>query len=113
MVNFQTQQLDAIYSALADSTRRALLEQLRHGPAKVSDLARPQAMSLPGVMKHIGVLERAGLIRRMKKGRAVHCQLDAKAMKNAAEWISRYETFWNQKLDSLADYLEKLEKEGE
>lgn len=113
MVNIQTAQLDAIYSALGDSTRRALLEQLRQGPAKISDLARPQAMSLPGVMKHIGVLERAGLIRKMKKGRAVHCQLDASALRNAAEWISRYEDFWNQKLDSLADYLEELERKGD
>jgi DNA-binding transcriptional ArsR family regulator len=113
MVNNQSAQLDAIYSALGDSTRRALLEQLRQGPAKISDLARPQAMSLPGVMKHIGVLERAGLIRKMKRGRAVHCQLNPKSLKNAAEWISTYEAFWNQKLDSLAQYLEELEKQGD
>jgi DNA-binding transcriptional ArsR family regulator len=113
MVNNQSAQLDAIYSALGDSTRRALLEQLRQGPAKISDLARPQAMSLPGVMKHIGVLERAGLIRKMKRGRAVHCQLDPESLRNAAEWISTYEAFWNQKLDSLAQYLEELEKQGD
>jgi DNA-binding transcriptional ArsR family regulator len=113
MVNIQSTQLDALYSALGDSTRRAILEQLRHGPTKVSYLAQPQAMSLPGVMKHIGVLERAGLVTKMKKGRSVHCQLDATALKQAADWISRYEAFWEQKLDSLAVYLEELDEKGE
>jgi DNA-binding transcriptional ArsR family regulator len=70
-------------------------------------------MSLPGVMKHIDVLERAGLIRKLKKGRTVHCQLDAANLEGAAEWISRYQSFWEQKLDSLAKYLEELESTGE
>ena len=113
MVNIQSHQLDRIYSALGDATRRALLEQLREGPAPVSELARPQKMSLPGVIKHIGVLEQAGLVKKQKKGRVVHCQLDATALKNAAEWISRYEAFWSEQLTSLEDYLKELEKQGD
>lgn len=109
MVNNQSMQLDAVYSALGDPTRRAMLEQLMLGPAKVSDLATPQAMSLPGVLKHIGVLERAGLVRKLKKGRAVHCQLDPRPLQDAAGWIANYEKFWKQKLDSLADYLKNIE----
>ena len=109
MVKYQDPRLDAVFAALADSTRRGILESLAggaHGPnAAVSELAAPHDMSLPVLMKHLRVLEDAGLIERSKEGRVVSCELSAKPMQAAAAWMSRYEKFWSEKLDSLARYL--------
>jgi DNA-binding transcriptional ArsR family regulator len=107
MVKYEEAHLDAVFGALADSTRRGILESLSAGELPVSELAAPHDMSLPGFMKHLRVLEDAGLIQRTKEGRVVSCELSAAPMKAAATWISRYEKFWTARLDSLARYLKR------
>ncbi|MFD4840530.1 ArsR/SmtB family transcription factor [Achromobacter sp. NPDC058515] len=105
MVNFNDDTLDGIFSALADGTRRRVLADLEQGSASVSALAQPHAMSLPAFMKHLRVLEGAGLIARAKDGRVVSCTLSPEPMQAASAWLARYEKFWNGQLDSLARYL--------
>jgi len=106
MVKSKAADLDRVFAALADGTRRSVLEQLDGaGALSVSELAEPHGMSLPGFMKHLAVLEAAGLIARSKEGRIVSCELDALPMQQAAHWIARYERFWNQRLDALGRYL--------
>ena len=102
--------LDNVFSALADPTRRGVLNSLAGGSLGVSELAAPSGMSLPGFMKHLRVLEDAGLIARSKEGRVVSCELSAQPMKTASAWMSRYEKFWSDKLDSLARYLYQQEE---
>jgi DNA-binding transcriptional ArsR family regulator len=110
MVKYQDPALDAVFAALADPTRRGVLETLSGGSVPVTELAAPHDMSLPGFMKHLRVLEEAGLIERTKEGRVVSCELSAAPMKAAAAWMSRYEKFWTDKLDSLARYLYQQEE---
>lgn len=110
MVKYQDDALTAVFAALADPTRRGILESLSGGELAVSELAAPHDMSLPGFMKHLRVLEDAGLVARSKEGRVVSCELSAAPMKNAAAWMSRYEKFWSDKLDSLARYLYQQEE---
>jgi DNA-binding transcriptional ArsR family regulator len=110
MVKYADDELDAIFAALADSTRRGILESLSAGELAVSELAAPHEMSLPGFMKHLRVLEDAGLVTRTKEGRVVSCALQARPMKEASVWMSRYEKFWTEKLDSLARYLYQQEE---
>jgi DNA-binding transcriptional ArsR family regulator len=111
MVKYSDAELDAVFAALADPTRRGILESLSSdGELAVSELAAPHEMSLPGFMKHLRVLEDAGLIARSKEGRVVSCELDAAPMKAAAAWISRYEKFWTEKLDALGRYLYQQEE---
>ena len=109
MVNYQSAVLDRTFSALADPTRRALLARLDEEELglTVSELARPFPVSLPAIMKHLDVLSDAGLIERTKTGRTVTCQLKAAPMKQAMNWLSRYERYWNAKLDRLAAFLEE------
>ena len=105
------ERLDAVFAALADPTRRGILERLSGGgELAVSELAAPHDMSLPGFMKHLRVLENAGLVARSKEGRVVSCELSAAPMKAASVWMSRYEKFWTEKLDSLARYLYQQEE---
>ncbi|WMD21249.1 metalloregulator ArsR/SmtB family transcription factor [Achromobacter seleniivolatilans] len=105
MVNLNDETLDGIFSALADGTRRRILADLERGTASVSELARPHAMSLPAFLKHVRVLEDAGLIARAKDGRVVSCTLSPAPMRAASNWLARYEKFWNGQLDALARYL--------
>ena len=105
MVKQPAASLDAIFSALADPTRREILKRLSQGEASVSELAEPFEMSLPAVSKHLGVLEGAGLVVREKEGRVRHCRLVAEPMQDALEWIARYGRFWEEQFDSLAQYL--------
>jgi DNA-binding transcriptional ArsR family regulator len=105
MVNTKDAQLDRVFAALSDATRRRVLAQLSDSSSTVSELAAPHDMSLPGFMKHLAVLEAAGLIARGKEGRVVRCALDAAPMREAAAWISRYERFWTGQLDALGRYL--------
>jgi DNA-binding transcriptional ArsR family regulator len=110
MVNFQGPDLDRTFAALADPTRRALVMRLAEQPGlSVSELAAPFAMSLPAVMKHLDVLSDAGLVDRSKTGRTVACRLDAEPMRDAFEWLNRYEKFWSERLDHLAAFLEEEE----
>jgi DNA-binding transcriptional ArsR family regulator len=110
MVKYSETELDAVFAALADSTRRDILESLSGGNLAVSELAAPHEMSLPGFMKHLRVLEDAGLVTRTKEGRVVSCTLSARPMKEASVWMGRYEKFWTEKLDSLARYLYQQEE---
>ena len=100
------QNLDDIFSALADPTRRRLLGHLATGPQSVGQLAEPIAMSLPAVSKHVKILERAGLVRREKLGRVHRIHLTAKPMTLAKDFIDVYRAFWEDNLDQLANYLE-------
>ena len=98
-------QLDAVFRALADPTRRAILSDLRRGQTSVSVLASPYGMSLPAVMKHLRVLQKAGLVKQHKRGRVRHCRLAARPLKEAEAWLSKYRLFWENQLDSLDRYL--------
>lgn len=101
-----SEELDRAFGALSDPTRRAMLTKLGHGETcTISELAEPFDMSLPAVMKHIGVLENAGLLSREKTGRTVHCRLNPAPMREAMEWLEETQRFWEQRLDALADFV--------
>lgn len=100
------QQLDAIFSALADPTRRAMLRHLSRGPCSVGELAAPFSMSFAGASKHVKTLEKAGLVTRSVQGRTHMCALEARPMHGALEWLRTYETFWNARLDDLERELD-------
>lgn len=99
------QQLDAIFSALGDPTRRAILARLSDGETTLSDLADPFDISLTGVSKHVRILNEAGLVVVEKRGRTRHCRLQAQPMKEAADWLSDYREFWEHQFDALARHL--------
>jgi DNA-binding transcriptional ArsR family regulator len=105
MVKYSTDSLDSVFAALADPTRRKVVAALASGSRPVSELARPFRMSLPGFVKHLQVLEEAGLIRREKEGRVVSCTLAADPMKKASEWLDQTREFWEKRLDALARFL--------
>ena len=105
--------LDQVFMALADSTRRAILARLAEGDALVSELAEPFDMSLPAVSKHLGILERANLIQREKDGRMRRCVLQPGGLKDAAEWIEFYRRYWESRLDSLDKYLQQVGDPGQ
>ena len=94
-----------MFQALADPTRRGLVERLVRGPASVSELSRPLAMSLPAVMQHLQVLEAAGLVRSEKTGRVRTCRIEPAALRTAEAWITDQRTAWETRLDRLGDYL--------
>lgn len=101
------QHLDQTFGALSDGTRRAIVARLSaHESLPVSDIAEPFDMSLPAVMKHLGVLERAGMIARTKIGRRVECRMIPDSMKDALDWLTQHEAFWNHQLDALTAFLE-------
>ena len=105
--------LSATFSALADPTRRAILARLSKGESSVTELAQPFKMSLPGISKHLKVLERAGLISRGRDAQWRPCQLKAEPLKDAAAWISEYQKFWEERLDRLDDYLKELQQKDQ
>ena len=107
MVKYSPKMLNRTFAALADPTRRRILAHLARGDRCVTHLARPHAMSLPAVSKHLRVLEKAGLLRRRRYGRVHEMQLEAGPLKQAAQWVEEYRKFWEGSLDRLADYLEK------
>ncbi len=102
-------QLDAVFSALADSTRRAILGRLALGQASVTELAQPFDMSLPAITKHLKVLEGAGLITRSRQAQWRPCQLAAQPLHEVADWVEQYRQFWENNLDNLEDYLRELQ----
>ena len=113
MVKYHADALNKTFSALADPTRRAILARLAKGEASVSELAGPFDVSLPAVMKHLRVLESAGLIMREKEGRISRCRINTSPLQNAAEWIAGYERLWGKQLDALSKYLGKSEGQEE
>jgi len=110
MVKHSSQALNRTFAALADPTRRRILAHLARGDRCVTHLARPHAMSLPAVSKHLRVLEKAGLLRRRRYGRVHEMRLDAQPLREAAQWVEEYRKFWEGSLDRLAMYLEKANK---
>ena len=106
MVN-RNANLDAVFSALGDTTRRRILERLSGGEATVSELAEPFHMTLPAVSKHLKVLERSGLLVREVDGRVHRMRLDPAGLRTAAQWVEHYRTFWEQQFDRLSLFLEK------
>jgi DNA-binding transcriptional ArsR family regulator len=101
--------LSTTLSALADPTRRAILARLAAGEATVGELAEPFPMSLPGISKHLKVLERAGLIARGRTAQWRPCRLEAAALKEVADWVEHYRTFWEASLDRLDQYLKEVQ----
>src|SRR5580658_10968420 len=101
-------QLSATFSALADPTRRAILARLSLGEASVSELAAPFEMSLPGISKHLKVLERAGLIARGREAQWRPCRLEAGPLRDVAQWVEHYRRFWEESFDRLDQYLSEL-----
>lgn len=110
MVKSQT--LDRTFSALSDQRRRDILERLQLGPASISELAKPSGISLPGVLKHVHILEEANLVTTEKKGRTRECRLGPEQMNDVTAWIERYRTQWDRRLDRLEALIEKRKGEA-
>ena len=97
--------LDLMFQALSDPTRRRMVERLSRGPASVSELAQPFAMSLPAVVQHLQVLEQSGLVRSQKVGRVRTCTIEASALTQAEQWLNDQRLMWERRLDRLGDFL--------
>lgn len=105
MVKYNTAQLDLIYSALSDQTRRGIIVNLTSRTLTAQELAAPYDMSLPAISKHLKVLEKAKLVRRQIKGRTHHFSLDIKTLQKASDWLTFHQQFWQQNLSNLEDFL--------
>jgi DNA-binding transcriptional ArsR family regulator len=103
--------LDLAFQALADPSRRAMVDRLVQGPASVSELAKPLAMSLPGVMQHLAVLEASGLVISEKVGRTRTCRIEPKMLTQAEHWIAERRALWERRLDRLGQFLEETKDE--
>ncbi|HVN83959.1 MAG TPA: metalloregulator ArsR/SmtB family transcription factor [Candidatus Binatia bacterium] len=112
MLNHQAAQLDAAFRALADPTRRAILDRLSRAPASVSDLAAPLPMSLPAVHQHLQVLAGSRLVMWEKRGRVRWCRLDAAGFRAVEDWVLARRVAWEQRLDALAAHLKNEEAKG-
>jgi DNA-binding transcriptional ArsR family regulator len=108
----QSSSLDLAFQALADPTRRAMVERLTRSPTSVSDLARPLSMSLPAVMQHLAVLEGSGLVISEKIGRVRTCRIEPRTLSLVEQWINARRTEWERRLDRLGAYLDELKNEG-
>ena len=106
-----TDHLSVTFAALADPTRRAILARLAQGAASVTELAKPFDLSLPGVSKHLKVLQRAGLIRQSRNAQWRPCRLDGTRLKDAADWVGDYRRFWDESFERLDDVLQDLIQE--
>jgi DNA-binding transcriptional ArsR family regulator len=104
-----TDPLSTIFAALADPTRRAILSRLAEGEATVTELAGPFDLSLPGVSKHLKVLERSGLIARGREAQRRPCRLEPARLKEVADWVDRYRRFWDESFDRLDEYLKDVQ----
>jgi DNA-binding transcriptional ArsR family regulator len=111
MLNYEAP-LDRAFQALADPTRRAMVERLAQGPATVSELKRPLVMSLPAVMQHLAVLETSGLVVSQKSGRVRTCRINPAALAEAERWIAARRLEWERRLDRLGEYLKSMNSEG-
>jgi DNA-binding transcriptional ArsR family regulator len=109
----QAQPLDLVFHALADPTRRMMVERLSRGPASVSDLARPFSISLPAVVQHLHVLEASGLVRSEKVGRVRTCRMEPRTLQMAEQWIAERRSGWERRLDRLGEYLAEHPEEPE
>ena len=104
-MNQSPAELDTVFFALSDSTRRGILAQLAKGSSTVGQLSRPYSMSAPAISKHMRVLEKAGLIQRQKNGREHHCSLATKNLQTAEHWINFHRHFWESRIDALEEML--------
>jgi len=111
MVNNSDVNLDAVFSALSDKTRREMLCRLASGVMSVKELADPFSMSKPAITKHLKVLEKAGLLQRVKDGRVHRCYLQPGPLSEVADWVSVYKVFWEAQFDGLEDFLKDANKE--
>jgi DNA-binding transcriptional ArsR family regulator len=105
MVQYRATNIDRVAAAISDPTRRAIIERLARGPARISEVAEPFPMSLTGFCKHVRVLERAGLVRRTRHGRDNTLELCPEPLRDVARWILKYEQFWNARLDRLEKFF--------
>jgi DNA-binding transcriptional ArsR family regulator len=103
--------LSQLFTALADPTRRAMLSRLANGEAMVSELAEPFKLSLPGVSKHLKVLQKAGLVTQGRRAQWRPCRLQPGRLKEVSDWVNDYRQFWEESYDRLDDYLKELQKE--
>lgn len=110
MIEMQTDSLTATFAALADPTRRAILARLARGEATVTELAQPFAMSLPGVSKHLKVLQRAGLIEKGRQAQWRPCRLEAKPLRDVADWAEQFRRNWEESFARLDEYLSELQE---
>jgi len=104
-------QLSTTFAALADPTRRAILARLSQGEASVTDLAKPFDLSLPGVSKHLKVLQRAGLITQSRNAQWRPCRLEGARLQEASEWVGEFRRFWDESFERIDEYLAELQKE--
>jgi DNA-binding transcriptional ArsR family regulator len=111
MVQLQRAHLDASFAALSDATRRGILERLGRADASITDLAEKFHMTLTGMRKHVGVLERAGLVTTEKVGRVRTCKLGLRRLEEEAAWIEKYRQLWDARFDELEKIVEKLKRE--
>lgn len=109
--NTSTDRLSLIFMALADPTRRRILELLSKGDATVNELAKPFSVSLPAISKHLKVLERAGLISRGRNAQWRPCRLEAETLKEGADWMNQYRQLWEESLSNLEEYIQKLQEQ--
>jgi DNA-binding transcriptional ArsR family regulator len=105
--HFQPGKLDRVFSALADPTRRAILEGLKQRSATINEIAKPFPVSLNAISKHVMVLERAGLLRREVRGREHCCRIEARPLRDANMWLEHYRQFWEERLDALGTYVQR------
>jgi DNA-binding transcriptional ArsR family regulator len=113
MVHYRERNIDRVAAAVSDPTRRRIIERLAHGPARISDIAQPFSMSLTGFCKHVKVLERAGLVRRTRKGRDNTLELSPAPLRDLARWALNYEKFWNARLDRLHGFFDAQNEKQE
>ena len=107
MVNYNQDQLDLVFGALAHPIRRGILARLSTGEATIAELAKPFNVSAPAITRHMHILEDAGLLSRKKQGREHHCRLEQKRMKEAETWMENHRKFWTERLDALERYLKE------
>jgi DNA-binding transcriptional ArsR family regulator len=112
ILKYMLDQLDRVFQALSDPSRRAMVERLCRGPATVSELGRPFSMTLAAVVQHVQVLEASGLVRSEKVGRTRTVQIEPAALRTAEQWISDRRTLWERRLDRLGDFLAEHPDEG-
>lgn len=113
MNDFSEDRLSETFAALASPTRRAILQRLAQGETSVSELARPFAMTLPAVSRHIKVLERAGLVTQTRRAQYRPCRLEAEPLREVADWTNQYRAIWEARFDRLDDYMNQLQSNAE
>lgn len=113
MVQFNTSRLDTSFAALSDATRRGVVEQLARTDASITELAEQFAMTLTGMKKHVGVLEKAGLVTTKKIGRVRTCQLGPRRLEEETAWLERYRRRWDERFDELDRVVAELTRKGD